>query len=147
MCPLTSTQGERLCPPLFEHLGVVERIVDDIAIFVGQIVIFPKWRGRPCSSRSLVRIFRSLPSDNWSRKRAGSEYGRRFPQFKPKALIRNEVARPHHFIPLQTPEAFRNAGSRGCFWFARLLRWFRQAVHCHLVRNASISAGSAFVGI
>jgi hypothetical protein len=54
MCPLTSTQGERLCPPLFEHLGVVERIVDDIAIFVGQIVIFPKWRGRPCSSRSLV---------------------------------------------------------------------------------------------
>jgi hypothetical protein len=94
-----------------------------------------------------VRIFRSLPSDNWSRKRAGSEYVRRFPQFKPKALIRNEVARPHHFIPLQTPEAFRNAGSRGCFWFARLLRWFRQAVHCHLVRNASISAGSAFVGI
>src|ERR1700731_360569 len=61
---------------------------------------------------------------NWSRKRAGSGYARRFPQFKPKALIRNEVARPHNFIPLQTPEAFRNAGSRGCFWFARSLRWF-----------------------
>src|SRR5271165_570424 len=77
---------------------------------------------------------------NWSRERAGSEYVRRFPQFKPKALICNEVARPHHFIPLQTPEAFRNAGSRGCFWFARLLRWFGQAVHCHLVRSHSAFA-------
>ena len=57
-------------------------------------------------------------------KRAGSEYARPFPQLKPKALIRNEVARPHRFIPLQTPEAFRNAGSRGCFWFARSPRWF-----------------------
>ena len=41
--------------------------------------------------------------------RAGSQYALRFPQFKPKALIRNEIAKPHHFIPLQTPEAFRNA--------------------------------------
>ena len=60
---------------------------------------------------------------NWSRKRAGSEYVRRFPQFKPEALIRNEVARRHHFIPVQTPAVFRNAGSRGCFWFARSLCW------------------------
>src|SRR5271168_940674 len=87
-----------------------------------------------------VENFRLFLPVNWSRKRAGSEYVRRFPQFKPKALIRNEVARPHHFIPLQTPEAFRNAGSRGCFWFARLLRWFGQAVHCHLVRSHSAFA-------
>ena len=46
----------------FELLSVVERIVDDT---VRQIVIFPKWRERPCSSRRLVRsvgTFRSLPS-------------------------------------------------------------------------------------
>src|SRR6266550_3336286 len=46
----------------FELLSVVERIVDDI---VRQIVIFPKWRERPCSSRRVVRsvgTFRSLPS-------------------------------------------------------------------------------------
>jgi hypothetical protein len=44
------------------------------------------------------------------------------PQLKPNALIRNEVARPHHFMPLQTPEAFRDAGSRVCSWSARSLR-------------------------
>ena len=71
-----------------------------------------------------VENFRLFLPVNWSRKRAGSEYARPFPQLKPKALIRNEVARPHRFIPLQTPEAFRNAGSRGCFWFARSPRWF-----------------------
>jgi hypothetical protein len=29
----------------------------------------------------------------------------------------------HHFIPFQTPKAFRNAGSRECFRFARSLCW------------------------
>jgi hypothetical protein len=55
--------GEMQHSGSFELLSVVERIVDDI---VGQIVIFPKWRERPCSSRRLVRsvgTFRSLPSD------------------------------------------------------------------------------------
>src|ERR1700680_4313212 len=32
------------------------------------------------------------------------------------------------------------AGSRGCFGFARSLRWFGQAVHCHLVRSHSAFA-------
>jgi hypothetical protein len=45
----------------------------------------------------------------------GPEYARRFPQFKSKALIRNEVARPHHFTP------FQNAGSVPERWLARLL--------------------------
>ena len=52
--PVDLDTRRKALPALFEHLSVVERIVDDIAIFVGQIVIFQKWRGRPCSSRSLV---------------------------------------------------------------------------------------------
>jgi hypothetical protein len=52
--PVDLDTRRKALPALFEYLSVVERIVDDIAIFVGQIVIFPKWRGRPCSSRSLV---------------------------------------------------------------------------------------------
>ena len=52
--PVDLDTRRKALPALFEHLSVVERIVDDIAIFVGQIVIFPKWRGRPCSSRRLV---------------------------------------------------------------------------------------------
>src|SRR5580692_2979731 len=86
-----------------------------------------------------VENFRLFLPVNWSRKRAGSEYARPFPQLKPKALIRNEVARRHRFIPLQTPEAFRNAGSRGCFWFARSLRWFSQAVHCASIASLKVS--------
>ena len=47
--------------------------------------------------------FRLFLPVNWSRKRAGSEYARPFPQSKPKAsLIRNEGAIPYHFVPLQT---------------------------------------------
>ena len=52
--PVDLDTRRKALPALFEYLSVVERIVDDIAIFVGQIVIFQKWRGRPCSSRSLV---------------------------------------------------------------------------------------------
>ena len=52
--PVDLDTRRKALPALFEHLSVVERIVDDIAIFVGKIVIFPKWRGRPRSSRRLV---------------------------------------------------------------------------------------------
>jgi hypothetical protein len=52
--PVDLDTRRKALPALFEHLSVVERIVDDIAIFGGQIVIFPKWRGRPRSSRRLV---------------------------------------------------------------------------------------------
>ena len=52
--PVDFDTRRKALPALFEHLSVVEQIVDNIAIFVGQIVIFQKWRGRPCSSRSLV---------------------------------------------------------------------------------------------
>jgi hypothetical protein len=49
---------------------------------------------------------------------------------------------PDHatFIPFQTPEAFRNVGSRGYVWFARSLRRCGQVVHCHLVRSQSAFA-------
>jgi hypothetical protein len=78
---------------------------------------------------------------NWSRKTSQSRNTSvASHSSNPRRSSLNEVARPHHFIPLQTPEAFRNAGSRGCFWFARLLRWFGQAVHCHLVRSHSAFA-------
>ena len=77
---------------------------------------------------------------NWSRKRAGSKYVRRFPQFKPKALIRNEVARPY---PLHSAS---NAGSVPERWLARVLlvRPFAALVRpgssCHLVRSHSAFA-------
>ena len=38
-----------------------------------------------------------------------------YERFKPKALVRDEVAMTNHFIPFQAPKAFRNAGVRGCF--------------------------------
>jgi hypothetical protein len=47
------------------------------------------------------------------RKRVGTEPARSFPRFNAQALIRDEVAATHHFIPFQTPEAFRNTGWRG----------------------------------
>src|ERR1700722_3424890 len=68
-----------------------------------------------------IGIFRSFPSGKLVSQTSRLGIRPALPQFKPKALIRNEVARPHLFIPLQTPEAFPNAGSRGCFWFARSL--------------------------
>jgi len=49
--PVDLDTRRKALPALFENLSVIERIVDDI---VGQIVIFPKWRGRPRSSRRLV---------------------------------------------------------------------------------------------
>ncbi len=52
--PVDLDTRRKALPALFQHLSVVERIVDDIPIFRRQTVIFPKWRGRPCSSRSLV---------------------------------------------------------------------------------------------
>ena len=40
--PVDLDTRRKALPALFENLSVIERIVDDIAIFVGQ-----KWRGRP----------------------------------------------------------------------------------------------------
>ncbi len=40
--PVDLDTKRKALPALFENLSVIERIVDDIAIFVGQ-----KWRGRP----------------------------------------------------------------------------------------------------
>jgi hypothetical protein len=71
-----------------------------------------------------VEIFRSLPSGKLVSQTSRLGIRPALPTVEAQAFIRNEVARPHHFIPLQTPEAFRNAGSRKCFWFARSLRWF-----------------------
>jgi hypothetical protein len=48
--PVNLDTRRKALPALFEYLSVVERIVDYIAIFVGQIVIFPKWRGRPLAA-------------------------------------------------------------------------------------------------
>jgi len=71
-----------------------------------------------------VEIFRSLPSGKLVSQTSRLGIRPALPTVEAQAFIRNEVARPHLFIPLQTPEAFRNAGSRKCFWFARSLRWF-----------------------
>jgi hypothetical protein len=55
-----------------------------------------------------------LPVD-WSRKRAGSEYARPFPQLKPKALI---LKRSPQTTPLHSA---LNAGSVPEHWLARVL--------------------------
>jgi hypothetical protein len=52
---------------------------------------------------------------NWSRKRAGSEYARPFPQLKPKALI---LKRSRQTTPLHST---LNAGSIPERWLARVL--------------------------
>jgi hypothetical protein len=103
-------------PALFEHLKMLNRLFmisrfrSDLWCFhrdvLGSVSVF--WlRGS--------EFFGLFFPVNSSRKGAGSKFARRFPQFKPKAPIRNEVERPRHttFIPFQTPEAFRNAGSSG----------------------------------
>ena len=60
-------------------------------------------------------IFRSLPSDKLVSQTSRLEMGPASPTF----------------------EAFRNAGSCGCFWFARSLRWFgRQFIAERAARNA-----------
>ena len=73
--------------------------------------------------------FRLASSGKSALKCVGPESARPFPWFKPKSPIRDEVAMTHHFIPFQTPKAFRTAGSRECFRFARSRRWFGCAVH------------------
>jgi hypothetical protein len=99
----------------FELLSVVERIVDDI---IRQIIIFPKWRERPCSSRRLVRsvgTFRSLPSGKLVSQTSRPVLQPAFPQLKPKALTRNEVAKT---TPLHSTS---NVGSVPERWLARML--------------------------
>jgi hypothetical protein len=107
--------GEMQHSGSFELLSVVERIVDDI---IRQIVIFPKWRERPCSSRRLVRslgTFRSLPSGKLVSQTSRPGIHPAFPQLKPNALIRNEVAKT---TPLHSTS---NVGSVPERWLARVL--------------------------
>jgi hypothetical protein len=107
--------GEMQHSGSFELLSVVERIVDDI---IRQIVIFPKWRERPCSSRRLVRsvgTFRSLPSGKLVSQTSRPGIHPAFPQLKPNALIRNEVAKT---TPLHSTS---NVGSVPERWLARML--------------------------
>jgi hypothetical protein len=42
----------------------------------------------------------------------------------PSGKLVSQTSRLGIRLALPTVEAFRNAGSRGCFWFARSLRWF-----------------------